>query len=234
MIHVRRAAERGSADHGWLKATHTFSFADYYDPSHMGFRGLRVMNEDRIEGGTGFGTHPHRDMEIITFMIEGELEHKDSMGTGSVIKPGDIQYMSAGKGVLHSEFNHSKTEKAHLYQLWILPNVKSAAPRYDQKFFSRENKFEKLCTLVSPNGENGSIAIRADAKLFASIVPKNTEQKYPCGEGRGLWLQVVRGQVEVQGKETLNVSDGLSLVDEKELRWKGLAPESEVLLFDLA
>lgn len=234
MVQVRRAEERGYADHGWLKATHSFSFADYYDPSFMGFRGLRVMNEDRVSPANGFGTHPHRDMEIVTYILEGALEHKDSMGTGSTIRPGDIQYMSAGSGVLHSEFNPSKTESVHLYQIWILPNEKGAKPRYGQTHFTREQKLGKWRLLVSPTGEEGSLAIRADAKIFAVIPIKNESIVYTPKNGRGIWVQVARGKIWLNGSTELKAGDGVALVDEDSIEMVADNDQSEVLLFDLA
>lgn len=231
MLQIRGADERGFADHGWLKAKHSFSFADYYDPSNMGFRSLRVMNEDRIEAAQGFGTHPHRDMEIITFMVEGALEHKDSMNNGSVIKPGDIQYMSAGSGVLHSEFNHSQSEPAHLYQIWILPHERGAKPRYAQTHFKREQKLGRFCLIASPDGREGSIAIRANAKLYSSILTPGQSLAYRPEQNRGQWVQVVRGSLTVNGK-SVNTGDGVSIWDVAEIDLIAKA-ESEILLFDL-
>ncbi|MCM0605771.1 MAG: pirin family protein [Xanthomonadaceae bacterium] len=231
MLQIRGSDERGFADHGWLKAKHSFSFADYYDPSNMGFRGLRVMNEDRIDAAQGFGTHPHRDMEIITVILKGALEHKDSMGTGSVIKPGDVQYMSAGSGVLHSEFNHSKEESAHLYQIWILPNERGAKPRYAQTHFTREHKLNKLCLVASPDGREGSIAIRANAKLYSSILDPGKDLSYRPEQNRGQWVQIIRGELSVNGK-TVREGDGVSIWDVSEIELKPIA-ETEILLFDL-
>ncbi len=232
MIKIRKSTERGHANHGWLEAKHSFSFSDYYDPEQMGFRVLRVINEDKIKGGQGFGTHPHRDMEIVTYLIEGALEHKDSMGTGSVIKPGDIQYMSAGSGILHSEFNHSKTETAHLLQIWILPNEKGAEPRYGQKTFSVAEKSGKLKLLASPDGKNESIAIRQDASIYASHLVKGQAASLSLAAGRYGWVQIVKGAIELNGK-SLSQGDGAAMSDEKLLEFKATDVDAEFLVFDL-
>ncbi len=191
MIQIRRAGERGHFDHGWLDTNHTFSFADYEDPRHMGFRSLRVINEDRVAPGQGFGTHGHRDMEIVSYVLEGALAHEDSMGTGSVITPGDVQYMSAGTGVRHSEYNASDAERTHFLQIWILPDRDGYAPRYGQKRFERADKLDRLRLVVSPDGADGSIAIRQDAKLYASVLeggevrePRSREGPPRLGPGR--------------------------------------------------
>ena len=231
MLTLRRAQERGHADHGWLRTWHTFSFADYHDPDHMGFSALRVINEDFVAPGQGFGTHPHRDMEILTWVLEGALEHKDSMGNGSAIKPGEMQYMSAGTGVTHSEFNHSKDESVHLLQIWILPDETGARPRYGQKSFAGALKPGGLCLLASPDGRDGSIAIRQDARVLAARTPAPREFAIDLGAQRSAWLQVARGGLRVNG-EALAQGDGAAIQNEKKL---AIATEkdAEFLLFDL-
>jgi len=235
MIQVRRAKERGHADHGWLNTYHTFSFSDYYDPKFMGFRSLRVINEDWVKPGYGFPTHPHRDMEIITVVLEGSLEHKDSMGTGSVIRPGEVQKMSAGTGVRHSEFNHSKTEPVHLYQIWILPEREGIKPMYEQKAIPTDEKQGKLRLVASPTGGNGSNAVKLyqDAELYTAQLSKSDSVEHKLGEGRYAWLQVAHGIVDVNGQE-LKAGDGAAVTEEEKLRITGNADSSEVLLFDLA
>lgn len=232
MITLRPANERGHHNHGWLDANHSFSFGEYYDPAHMGFRSLRVINEDRVQPGQGFPTHPHRDMEIITYVLEGALEHKDSMGNGSVIRPGDIQYMSAGSGVTHSEFNHSKSELVHLLQIWIMPSELKAKPRYDQKTFVKEDKLGKLRLLASSDGREGSVAIRQDAKLFACVLTSEQKLSYELASGRHAWLQVARGEIKLND-QTLRQGDGAAISQESTLHVVGTAKESEFLLFDL-
>jgi quercetin 2,3-dioxygenase len=232
MIHIRKSADRGHADHGWLKAKHSFSFGDYHDPDHMGYRVLRVINEDRVLPSNGFGTHPHRDMEIITYILEGALEHKDSMGTGSIIRPGDVQYMSAGSGVLHSEFNPSDKEGVHLLQIWILPDEKGAKPQYSQKTYSTEDKLGKLKLVASKTGEGGSIAIRQNAKLYASLLNEGQTTELSLSSGRHAWIQVARGSIEVNGK-ALTQGDGASVDDETKLVFSGIAADSEFIVFDL-
>ena len=233
MITLRPAAERGHFDHGWLDTYHSFSFADYWDPKHMGFRSLRVINEDKVAPRQGFGTHPHRDMEIITYVFEGALAHKDSMGTGSVIRPGEVQRMSAGTGVLHSEFNNSPTELVHLLQIWILPGRRGLPPSYEQKNFSVEEKLNRFRLIASPAGEEGSVTIHQDAKLSAAVIEKGNTVTYELGNGRYAWLQVARGEVTVNGKP-LTQGDGAAIEDEVSIIVVGDADESEVLLFDLA
>lgn len=232
MIKIRKSGDRGHINHGWLEAKHSFSFGDYYDPENMGFRVLRVINEDRVKGGEGFDTHPHRDMEIVTYLIEGSLEHKDSMGTGSVIRPGEIQYMSAGSGVYHSEFNHSKTETAHLLQIWILPNEKGAQPRYDQKTFPSIENSGKLVLIASPNAREGSVLIRQDASIYASRLKKGQRVTIEIGRGRYAWIQMVKGALEVNGT-SLTVGDGAAISEELHLELKAVDSESEFLVFDL-
>ena len=235
MIQIRRAKERGHADHGWLNTFHSFSFSDYYDPKFMGFRSLRVINEDWVQPGYGFPTHPHRDMEIITVVLEGSLEHKDSMGTGSVIRPGEVQKMSAGTGVRHSEFNHSKSEPVHLYQIWILPEKEGITPMYEQKAIPAEEKQGKLRLVASPSGGNGSNAVKLyqDAELFTAQLAKSDSVDYELNDKRYAWIQVARGAVNVNGQE-LKAGDGAAVSPEKKLQITGSADQSELLLFDLA
>ncbi len=233
MIHIRKSTERGQADHDWLKAKHSFSFGDYYDPDHMGYRALRVINEDRVKSSNGFGTHPHKDMEIITYILEGALEHKDSMGTGSVIRPGDVQYMSAGSGVLHSEYNPSDKEGVHLLQIWLLPDEKGAKPRYAQKSFDASEKQGKLKLVASKAGEDGAIAVRQDVKLYASLLAEGESAALPLAAGRHAWIQVARGSVELNGKR-LDQGDGAAIDDERELKFTGKSADTEFLVFDLA
>jgi len=230
MIQIRKAEERGHFDHGWLNTYHTFSFADYYDPEFMGFRALRVINEDRVEPGRGFGTHSHRDMEIVTYVLEGELEHRDSMGTGSVIRPGEVQRMSAGTGVLHSEVNPSRSKGVHLLQIWILPERHGIRPEYEQKTFPAEERNGKLRLVASQDGADGSLTIHQDARLFAGMLRNGEPIRYDLQPGRYAWLQVARGTVEVNGQK-LNAGDGAAVEDEKALTLEG--QDAEVLLFDL-
>jgi len=232
MITVRRSDERGHFDHGWLDTYHSFSFASYYDPKHMGFRSLRVINEDRVAPGGGFGTHPHRDMEIITYVLQGGLAHKDSMGNGSTIRPGDVQRMSAGTGVLHSEFNHSKDEAVHLLQIWILPDKEGVTPSYEQKFFDAESKRGVLRLIASRDGRDGSVTIHQDADLFASVLGKGVSVEHELSAGRHAWLQVVRGKVAANGVE-LTAGDGAAVSAESKLTVEGSEDGSEILLFDL-
>src|SRR4051812_39157004 len=201
MISVRKANERGHAMHGWLDSYHTFSFADYYDPKFQGFRELLVINEDRIQPAQGFGRHPHRDMEIITYVLEGELAHKDSMGTGSVIRPGDVQRMSAGTGVTHSEFNASPTDTVHFLQIWILPDSRGIAPSYEQKHFSEAERQGRLKLVASKDAREGSVTLHQDASLFAGLLAPGERVTYDLPQGRYAWLHVARGKVEVAGAE---------------------------------
>ena len=193
MIQIRKAEDRGFADHGWLQARHTFSFAGYRDPAHMRFRALRVMNEDRIAPGKGFGTHPHHDMEIVTYVLAGELEHRDSMGNGSVLRPGEFQRMSAGSGITHSEFNPSQSESTHLYQIWLLPQEKGIEPSYEQKTYSVEEKTNRLRLVASPDGAEGSVTINQDARMYAAILEPGAAVEHKADASRHLWVQVVRG-----------------------------------------
>jgi len=231
MITLRRANERGGGEYGWLNTRHTFSFSDYWDPRWMGFRSLRVMNEDYVAAASGFPTHPHRDMEIITYVLEGKLEHKDSLGTGSVILPGDGQRMTAGRGIRHSEYNPSKDEQVHLYQIWILPENKSLEPSYEQKSFPSDEKQGKLRLIASPDAKDGSVKIHQDARLYVSLLKPGEEVEHRFGQNRHGWLQVAKGSVELNGKR-LEQGDGAALSDEPEITIKG-ATDSEVLLFDL-
>jgi redox-sensitive bicupin YhaK (pirin superfamily) len=232
MILVRKSNDRGHADHGWLDSRFTFSFSDYYDPQRVQFRTLRVMNDDRIAGGGGFPTHPHRDMEIVTYVLEGALAHKDSMGNGSVIKPGDVQYMSAGTGVAHSEFNASDSETAHLYQIWMFPDRQGYKPAYDQKHFTDADKRGKLRLVVSPDGRDGSVQIRQDNELYATVLAPGESVEHTLKPDRHAYVQVARGSVTLNG-EPLEAGDGAAISAEKSLRLAGVN-DAEVLLFDLA
>ena len=232
MINIRRSAERGGGNHGWLKTRHTFSFDQFYDAKWMGFRTLRVINEDWVAGGQGFPSHPHRDMEIITYILEGGIEHRDSLGTSSIIRPGDGQRMSAGRGIRHSEMNPSPTDAAHLLQIWITPDVPGHEPSYEQRAFPQEEKRGKLRLIASPDGADGSVTIHQDAQLYVSLLAPGQEVKHDVGKGRHAWLQVAKGVVELNGSE-LKQGDGAAISEEKALRIKG-SEDAEVLLFDLA
>ncbi len=232
MIRIHKSNERGHADHGWLDSRFSFSFAEYCDPAHVQFRTLRVMNDDRIAGGGGFPTHPHRDMEIVTYVLEGALAHKDSMGNGSVIGSGDVQYMSAGTGVAHSEFNASKKEPVHMYQIWMFPDKKNYEPTYDQKHFSESEKRGKLRLVVSPDGREGSVKIRQSNELYATILGAGDTVKHELKPDRHAYVQVARGCVKLNGKE-LETGDGAAISEEKSLQLTGVK-DAEVLLFDLA
>jgi redox-sensitive bicupin YhaK (pirin superfamily) len=232
MIEVRKAQDRGHANHGWLDSFHTFSFADYYDPREMGFGPLRVINEDRVAPGMGFGKHPHRDMEIISYVLDGALEHKDSMGTGSVIRPGDVQRMSAGTGVTHSEFNSSRAEPVHFLQIWIEPDRMNIAPSYEQKSFPVSEKKGRLRLIVSPDGADGSVKIRQDARVYATVLSGQDTATYALGTGRRAYAHVARGTVKLNGT-ALSAGDGVKVSGESELRLTEGA-DAEVLLFDLA
>ena len=232
MIQIRKSDERGHANHGWLDTHFTFSFADYYDGKHVHFRTLRVMNDDRVAGGGGFPMHPHRDMEIVTYVLEGALEHRDSMGNGSVIKPGDIQYMSAGTGVTHSEFNASETEPVHLYQIWMFPEKQGLKPAYGQKNFSEAEKRGKLRLLVSSDGRDGSVKIRQDNDLYATVLGAGETVKHELKPERHAYVQVARGSVTLNGKR-LDEGDGAAISDEKTVELTG-ERDTEVLFFDLA
>jgi redox-sensitive bicupin YhaK (pirin superfamily) len=232
MIQVRKAAERGHANHGWLDTYHTFSFDSYYDPRFMGFRHLRVINEDRVAPGAGFPTHPHRDMEIITYILEGALEHKDSMGTGSVIRPGEVQRMSAGTGVTHSEYNPSKDEGVHLLQIWIFPERKGIEPSYEQKRFDRNQMKGRLRLVASNDARDGAVKIHQNAEIYAGVLGPGESVRYEIPSDRHVWLQIARGSVELNGEELHN-GDGAAVTKEAVLEIRGKS-DSEFLLFDLA
>jgi quercetin 2,3-dioxygenase len=231
MLYKRPAEERGHADHGWLKSNFSFSFSDYYDENFMGFGPLRVINDDVVAAGRGFGMHPHRDMEIITYVLDGELKHEDSMGTGSIIKPGDVQHMSAGTGVLHSEVNPGATP-VHLLQIWIVPDKRGVKPRYAQKHFERGDKEGKLRLIASPDGADNSIDIYQNAKVYASILKEGDELKYELGSDRHAWVQVAKGELKINGVD-LKAGDGLAVAEEKELAITGAGEGAEFLLFDV-
>lgn len=234
MIEVRRSKERGYFDHGWLRTYHTFSFADYFDPKFMGFRSLRVINDDRVAPGMGFGTHGHRDMEIITYVLDGELAHKDSMGNGSVIVPGEVQRMSAGTGVRHSEFNNSKESEVHLLQIWVLPEREGLEPGYEQKFFSDDEKKGKLRVIASPDAREGSLKIHQDAALYAALLADGDKVEHKFSAGRSGWLHVARGEAYL-GDQLLQAGDGAAITGEDSVRVTGSGERtSEILLFDLA
>jgi redox-sensitive bicupin YhaK (pirin superfamily) len=232
MIRIRKAAERGHFDHGWLDTYHTFSFADYHDPAHMGFRSLRVMNDDRVQPGEGFGMHGHRDMEIVTYVLDGALAHKDSMGNGSIIRAGELQRMTAGTGVRHSEFNPSETEWVHLYQIWLLPERKGLEPSYGQLAVSEEDKRGRFRLVASPNGAADSLTIHQDARLYLASLSQGEAVAHKIERGRAAWLQVLRGSVNVLANH-LAAGDGVAVTDESALAVQATVP-SEVLLFDLA
>ncbi|MHB8454626.1 MAG: pirin family protein [Acidiferrobacterales bacterium] len=232
MIEIRQSAERGHANHGWLDSYHTFSFADYHDPAHMGFSHLRVINEDRVNPGSGFPTHSHRDMEIITYIIDGALEHKDSMGNGSVIRPGDVQRMSAGTGVSHSEFNPSASETVHFLQIWILPDTNGLPPGYEQRHFGHRELDGSLRVVASRDGREGSVAVHQDMSLYAVRLNRGQQVKHNLASGRRAYVQVARGSVELNGRQLL-AGDGAGVSQEMELRLEA-GTDAEVLVFDLA
>jgi redox-sensitive bicupin YhaK (pirin superfamily) len=232
MFTLRPATARGLADHGWLVSRHTFSFADYYDPAHMGFRALRVINEDRVAPARGFGAHGHRDMEIVSYVLEGALGHKDSLGTGSVIRPGDVQRMSAGTGVRHSEMNASQTEPVHFLQIWLMPAKAGIAPSYEQKTFTNADKRGRLRLVASPDGHDGSVTIHTDARLYAGLFDQGESAALELAPGRHAWVQVARGEADVNGKK-LSAGDGAALSEEARVSVRGIS-DSEVLVFDLA
>jgi redox-sensitive bicupin YhaK (pirin superfamily) len=232
MITVRPSHERGVANLGWLDSRHTFSFGHYFDPQQMGLGPLRVINEDRVRPGAGFDTHGHRDMEIISYVLEGALEHRDSIGTGSVIRPGDVQVMSAGSGIRHSEFNHSKQEPVHFLQIWVLPDREGISPRYDQKTFSEVEKRGRLRLIGSPDGRDDSIVIHQDVEIFAALLNRSEAVTRAFAAGRKGWVQVVRGAGEVNGK-AVRAGDGVALEGEADLNVTSAADDSEFLVFDL-
>jgi redox-sensitive bicupin YhaK (pirin superfamily) len=231
MLKVHKNSSRGSADHGWLQSNHSFSFGHFYNPDEMGFGPLVVINEDRVQPAKGFGTHSHSDMEIISYVLSGALEHKDSMGTGSVIEYGDVQRMSAGTGVSHSEFNHSSTECVHFLQIWIEPNVKGIPPSYEEKHFDTASKIGNLRLIASPDGKDGSVLIHQDAYIYAAILGESDQLKQALPAGRTGYVHVIRGQVEVNGV-VLNSGDALKIKDTYEVSFTN-AKEVELLFFDL-
>jgi len=232
MLTIRRASARGHADHGWLDSRHTFSFADYFDSEHMGFGPLRVINDDRVAPGAGFPTHPHADMEIVSYVLEGALEHKDSLGSGSVIRPGDVQRMSAGTGIRHSEFNASRTEPVHFLQIWILPERRGLKPGYEQKAFTEQERRGNLRLIGSRDGAEGSVTIHRDVRLYAGLLGAGERVTHALADGRAAWVQVARGRVLLNG-QTLDEGDGASLEGAGPLSLEGTG-NAEVLLFDLS
>ncbi|HEV3239061.1 MAG TPA: pirin family protein [Casimicrobiaceae bacterium] len=232
MIELRSSAERGHASHGWLDSFHSFSFADYHDPEHMGYGALRVINEDWVQPGTGFGMHGHRDMEIITYLLAGKLEHKDSMGTGSVIVPGDVQRMSAGRGVLHSEYNPTPTQPVHLLQIWIEPNVTGIAPSYEQRHIPASEKRGRLRLIASADGRADSVSIHQDAAVYAALLDGAEAATHPLSPGRRAYVHVARGSVRVNGR-MLQAGDAAKIADEAAVTLDA-ADDAEVLLFDLS
>lgn len=231
MLTIRRSNDRGLAEHGWLKSRHTFSFAEYYDPDHVHFGPLRVINEDRISGGTGFDTHPHRDMEIISYVISGGLRHRDSMGNVALIKPGEVQRMSAGTGVLHSEYNDEAHDETHFFQIWIMPNQRGVAPGYGQKSFEKELSTKNLVHVISPDGKDGTIGIHQDADMYISRLKKSETLEFRIGNHRKMWLQLVKGQIDVNG-EKLTAGDAISATDLMTADIKA-EEDSEMILFNL-
>ncbi|MES2530122.1 MAG: pirin family protein [Pseudomonadota bacterium] len=232
MLTIRKSQDRGYADHGWLKSFHSFSFAGYYDPAHMGFGNLRVINEDRVAGGAGFGTHGHKDMEIISYVLSGELAHKDSMGNIESIPPGDVQRMSAGNGVMHSEFNHKTDSTTHFLQIWIQPNVRGIEPSYEQKNFTTAEKRGKLRLVASPEGTDGSVTVHADARLYAGLLDGEEKAELALDPARKSYVHLIRGELEVNGKK-LVTGDAAMLQGEPQLSLAG-GKDAEVLVFDLA
>jgi redox-sensitive bicupin YhaK (pirin superfamily) len=232
MIAIRRAHERGHFDHGWLNTYHTFSFASYRDPSHMGFRALRVMNEDFVRPDQGFGTHPHENMEIVTYVLEGALEHRDSMGNGEVLRPGEFQRMSAGTGITHSEFNPSDAEPVHLYQIWLFPERNGIEPSYEQKRFAETERQNRLRLVASPDAADGSLLIHQDARIYLSSLDDGAEVRHDPAKGRHAWLQILRGSAAVNGQQ-LATGDGAAISDEPALTIRATGA-AEIMLFDLA
>lgn len=231
MFTIRKSSDRGHLNHGWLDTYHTFSFGDYYDPSHMGFRALRVMNEDRVAAGQGFGMHPHRDMEIVTLVLSGALAHKDSLGHGETLRPGELQRMTAGTGIRHSEFNPSDTEAVHLYQVWLLPRAAGLAPSYEQKAFDPAERAGRWQLVASPEGAAGSLMIQQDARIFLADMAGGQDLQHTIATDRHAWLQVLRGSVTVNGM-ALETSDGLAVSDESQLNLLATS-NAELMLFDL-
>jgi len=233
MITIRKSNERGVGRHGWLTTYHTFSFANYYDPKNMGFRSLRVINEDTVAPGRGFGAHQHDNMEIISIVMEGALAHRDSTGGDGVLRRGEVQRMSAGSGVVHSEFNGSETEAVNFFQIWLMPERRGIQPGYEQKLFPDDQRRGKLRLLVSPDAEEGALKIHQDARLYTSILEEGESVEHTLANGRGAWLQVARGSVDVNGT-TLKAGDGAAIENENALRITAGAAATEFLLFDLA
>lgn len=231
MITVRKAHDRGHSAIGWLDSWHTFSFSDYYDPEHMGFRALRVINDDQVAGGMGFGTHPHRDMEIVTYVLDGALEHKDSLGNGDVIRPGDVQYMSAGTGIFHSEFNPDADTPVHLLQIWIQPDRHGGKPTYGQKHFPLAERKDRLAKVVDNTGGDGALKIGADAAVYASVLSAGKQVEHTLAPGRHAWLHVAKGNVTANG-HMLSGGDAIAVSDEAQVTIRA-EQDSEVLLFDL-
>lgn len=232
MITLRQSSDRGHANHGWLDSYHTFSFANYYDPNHMGFRALRVINEDWVQSGKGFGTHRHRDMEIITYVLDGALEHKDSLGNGAVITPGEVQRMSAGTGIMHSEFNPDQTEPVHLLQIWILPDRQGLQPSYEQRAFGLEERQGKLRLIAARDGREGAVTIHQDVDLYSAVLQKGDRVSYQLQPNRYGWLQVAKGEVSLNGN-ALKAGDAVALSEAESLKI-GTDTGAEILLFDLA
>ncbi len=232
MIRVRRAVERGHADHGWLDTAHTFSFAGYHDPAHMGFRALRVINEDRVAPGAGFAAHPHHEMEVLSYVLEGRLEHQDSTGHATVLGPGQLQRISAGTGIFHSEYNPDDRQPVHFYQVWLVPAQRGLPPSYEQRRFDPAQKRDRLQLVASPDGRDGSLAIRQDARVYLADLGRGTEVTHELAPGRHAWLQVLRGTVHVAGQR-LTAGDGLAVSGEPALAVRA-EEEAEVMLFDLA
>ncbi|MGB3510032.1 MAG: pirin family protein [Microcoleaceae cyanobacterium] len=232
MISLRKAQARGHANHGWLNTYHTFSFANYFDPQHMGFRSLRVINEDTVSPRQGFGTHGHRDMEIITYVLEGGLEHKDSVGNGAVLHPGEVQHISAGTGIMHSEYNHSKSEPVHFLQIWLLPDTKGLKPSYGQRAFDLRQNSGKLTLVAAKDGRNGALKVNQDVNLFAGILKKSDQISYSLPSNRHGWIQVARGEINLNGL-FLEVGDGAALSDVNDVSIEANS-DAEILLFDLA
>jgi redox-sensitive bicupin YhaK (pirin superfamily) len=231
MITLRPASERGHGQHGWLDTYHTFSFNDYHDPQQMGFRVLRVINEDRVKPGSGFGTHGHRDMEIITYVLEGAVAHKDSLGNGSILRPGEFQCMTAGTGIQHSEFNPSESEPVHLYQIWLLPDRRGLTPSYDQRAFPEEERQNKLRVVASPDGRDGSLTIHQNAEVFLTTLGASDQVTHTLASGRHAWIQVLRGAVKLNDLD-LAAGDGAAVSDESFVTLLA-AQSSEAMLFDL-
>jgi len=234
MLTIRRSQDRGHANHGWLDSHHSFSFADYHDPRYMGFRALRVINEDRVAAGKGFGSHAHRDMEIVSYVLAGALEHKDSLGTGAVILPGDVQRMSAGTGVTHSEFNHSRSEPVHFLQIWILPAQRGAAPGYEQRRFEPATRTDTLRLIAAPDGRDGAVTIHQDVRLYASLLAPGKTVTHSFTAGRQGWLQVARGTLTI-GEATMQAGDGAAIQQAETIEITASGGETaEFWLFDLA